>query len=101
MKHARPNKNPKKAAASSPLMVRLDRASKACLVQAAQMRSISVSDYVRTVMVAQARREIKDASEQTISLTREEQIAFWNALSAPARLTKAQKRLGALMRGEE
>jgi len=59
-----------------------------------------VSDYVRTVMVAQARREVEAAGEQIIALSAEEQIAFWNALNRPARLTEAQRHLGAIMRGE-
>jgi uncharacterized protein (DUF1778 family) len=81
-------------------MVRLDKESKTYLSEAAQLRRISVSDYVRTVTVAQARREVLAAREQTISLTAEEQLAFWNALNAAPRLTDAQRRLGAVMRGE-
>lgn len=41
---------------ASPLMVRLDEESKQCLTEAAALRQVSVSDYVRTVTVAQARR---------------------------------------------
>jgi uncharacterized protein (DUF1778 family) len=81
-------------------MVRLDEESKAHLVRAAALRRISVSDYVREVTVAQARREVQAAREQTIALTAEEQLAFWNALSATPKLTEAQRRLGAAMRGE-
>jgi uncharacterized protein (DUF1778 family) len=81
-------------------MVRLDEESKAYLDRAANLRRISVSDYVRTVTVAQARREVEAAGEQIIALTAEEQIAFWNALNQPARLTEAQRQLGAIMRGE-
>lgn len=84
----------------SPLMVRLDRESKAHLAEAAALRRISVSDYVRTVTIAQARREVRAAREQVIALTPEEQLAFWNALNAKPRLTDAQRRLGAVMRGE-
>jgi uncharacterized protein (DUF1778 family) len=80
-------------------MVRLDEESKAFLAQAAELRRISVSDYVRTVTVAQARREVSAAQELTLALTPEEQLAFWNALNAPPKLTAAQRRLGALMRG--
>ena len=36
----------------------------------------------------------------TIALTPDEQLAFWTALSAPTKLTPAQKRLGKLMRGD-
>ena len=87
--------------APSPLMVRLDEQSKAYLSEAAQLRQISVSDYVRTVTVSQARREVEAARSQTISLTPDEQLAFWTALSAPPKLTKRQKKLGAIMRGEQ
>lgn len=86
--------------AASPLMVRLDAQSKDYLARAAALRGMSVSDYVRSVTVAQARREVDAARERTIALTREEQLAFWSALSAPARLTPAQRRLGKVMRGE-
>lgn len=82
------------------LMVRLDEESKSVLVQAAGLRQISVSDYVRQVTVSQARKEVRAAIEQTIALTPEEQLAFWTALSVPAKLTPAQKKLGKLMRGE-
>jgi uncharacterized protein (DUF1778 family) len=85
---------------NSPLMVRLDPESKDVLARAARLRRISVSDYVRQVTVAQARKEVEAAAGQTIALTPDEQLAFWTALSQPARLTAAQKRLGILMRGE-
>lgn len=87
-------------AKASPLMVRLDAESKQALTAAAELRRISVSDYVRMVTVAQARREVASARDQTILLTPDEQLAFWQALQAPAKLTPAQKRLAALMRGE-
>jgi len=82
------------------LMVRLDEESKTLLARAAALRRISVSDYVRTITIGQARKEVLAADEQTIALTADEQLAFWTALSEPAKLTPAQKRLGALMRGE-
>ncbi len=84
---------------ASPLMVRLDAESKQALAAAAELRRISVSDYVRAVTVAQARREVASARDQTILLSPEEQVAFWQALNAPTKLTPAQKRLGAIMRG--
>ena len=85
---------------ASPLMVRLDARSKQALSRAAELRGISVSDYVRTVTVAQARREAEAAEEQVIRLTPEEQLAFWTALQETPRLTPAQRELGKLMRGE-
>jgi len=84
----------------SPLMVRLDEDGKSILARAAQLRGVSVSDYVRSVLVPQARREVNAAGEQVIALTPEEQLAFWTALGEPTKLTAAQKKLGALMRGE-
>ncbi len=91
---------PKTAAkTASPLMVRLDDESKRWLAEAAGLRRVSVSDYVRTVTVPQARREVQAADEQTIAMTPEEQLSFWNALNETPRLTPAQKRLGAIMRG--
>jgi uncharacterized protein (DUF1778 family) len=81
-------------------MVRLDEESKTCLAEAAQLRQISLSDYVRTVMVPLARREVDAAREQVITLTPEEQLRFWNALNGTPKLTPAQRRLGAVMRGE-
>jgi uncharacterized protein (DUF1778 family) len=84
---------------ASPLMVRLDADSKQALTDAAELRRISVSDYVRTVTVAQARREVASARDQTVLLSPDEQLAFWQALQAPPKLTPAQKRLGAIMRG--
>ncbi len=82
-------------------MVRLDDDSKECVVQAARLRGISLSDYVRAVTVPQARREVLAARDQTLAMTPEEQLAFWKALAEPPALTKSQRRLGSLMRGEE
>jgi uncharacterized protein (DUF1778 family) len=84
----------------SPLMVRLDAESKRSLEEAAALRRISVSDYVRTVIVPQAEREVQAARANVVRLTREEQLALWTALNEPPKLTAAQKRLGAFMRGE-
>lgn len=83
---------------TSSLMVRLDRGSKAVLSRAAKLRQVSVSDYVRLVTVAQARKEVAAANGKTITMTPDEQLAFWSALDKPVRLTVAQKKLGKLMR---
>ena len=88
------------ANASSSLMVRLDPDSKTFIARAAELRHVSVSDYVRSIVVAQARREIQAAEQQVIALTPTEQQEFWQALQEPATLTAAQKALGALMQGE-
>ena len=89
-----------KTAASVSLMVRMDEESKSFIAEAADLRRISVSDYVRTVTVTQAQREVEFARNHTISLTPTEQITFWNALNGSSTLTDSQRQLGALMRGE-
>jgi len=96
------SRSPRKVQAvktASPLMVRLDEESKRCLAEAASLRRVSVSDYVRTVTVSQARREVRAAGEQVIAMTPAEQLSFWKALSETPKLTPAQRRLGAMMRG--
>lgn len=85
---------------TSSLMVRMDEQSKALLTAAAELRQVSVSDYVRSVMVQQASREVAAADAKTIAMTPDEQLQFWNALAKPPKLTKAQKELSAIMRGE-
>ena len=81
------------------LMVRVDPSSKQVIARAARIRGVSASDYVRSVVVAQARREVDEARTRTIVLTPEEQLAFWQALEQPASLTPRQRELGRLMRG--
>ncbi len=83
----------------SPLMVRLDDSSKRLLSQAAELRKISVSDYVRMITLAQAKREVAAARDQLIILSPDEQLAFWSALKSLPKLSPAQKKLGAVMRG--
>lgn len=90
----------KENGAASPLMVRLDEESKAFLARAARLRRISVSDYVRSVTVAQARREVEAANRQSIAMSPEELKAFWVALNEVPKLTPAQKQLAAIMRGK-
>jgi len=81
------------------LAVRLSQHNKSCLKKAAKLRHMSVSDYIRTVTMPQAKREIQAAREQVVALTRDEQRAFWKALNQTPVLTTAQRRLGAIMRG--
>jgi uncharacterized protein (DUF1778 family) len=85
---------------TSSLVVRLDQESKRFLTEAAKLHRISVSDYVRTMTVSQARREVLAARENVIVLPPEDQLALWNALNETPKLTPAQKRLGKMMRGE-
>ena len=94
------NKKMDSTKTASPLMVRLDNESKQSLAEAAKLRHLSVSDYVRAVTVPQAKREVRAAREQVVALTPEEQLLFWNALNEAPKLTAAQRRLGAVMRGE-
>ncbi len=51
------------------------------------------------VTVAQARREVSEAEQNSLSLTSEEQLAFWDALNATPKLTNSQGQLGKVMRG--
>ncbi len=82
-------------------MVRLDEDSKAYVTKAAELRKVSTSDYVRMVTIAQARREVGGAQHDITSPTPQEQFAFWNALNATPKLTKAQRDLGKIMRGDQ
>jgi uncharacterized protein (DUF1778 family) len=100
MARSRTNVPARKGRTSSPLTIRFDEESKDYLAKAAQLRRISMSDYVRTVSVAHAKEEVLAARQPTLALTADEQLAFWTALSEPARLTIALRRLGALMRGK-
>jgi uncharacterized protein (DUF1778 family) len=100
MSKSRPSDSLDKRRPPRTLVVRLDEKSKAILVQAAQLRRVSLSDYVREVTVPQAQREVEAAREQTLALSPQEQLEFWTALSEQPELTEAQQRLGSLMRGE-
>jgi uncharacterized protein (DUF1778 family) len=82
-------------------MVRLDDSSKAYLTQAAKLRGISLSDFVRTVTVPQARRKVLAAREQTLTMSPTEQLAFWSARAGPPALTEPQRQLGSLMQGAD
>jgi uncharacterized protein (DUF1778 family) len=100
MATSRSTKKTSSSKTASPLMVRLDIESKQCLGEAAGLRHLSVSDYVRAVTVPQARREIRAAREKIVALTPEEQLSFWTALNEAPKLTATQRRLGSVMRGE-
>lgn len=88
------------ASKTASLMVRVDRSSKAVIARAARIRGVSASDYIRSVVVAQARRDVEEARTRTIALTPDEQLAFWQALEQPVLLTPRQRELGRIMRGE-
>lgn len=86
--------------ATKTLQARLDAESKRIVEQAARLRKVGLSDYIRLVLVPTARREVELAKQQILQLTPEEQERFWLALQAPARPTEAQRKLGQVMRGE-
>jgi uncharacterized protein (DUF1778 family) len=100
MANADNSKRAKSHGAIRPLMLRLDDETIICLSQAAELRGISVSEYVRTVAVAQARKDVRAAQEQMIALAPDEQLALWNALDQAPVLTDPQRQVGAIMRGE-
>ena len=83
------------------LNMRLDKAGKEAIVRAAALRRISISDYIRAVLVKQAEREMSASGQQLVALSPAEQLDLWNALHAPVKLSARQRRLGRLMRGEE
>ncbi len=79
---------------------RLDPKSKQTVAQAAKLRHVGLSDYVRLVLVPAAKREVEQAKNQVLQMTADEQERFWVALQAPAKLTKSQHKLGKIMRGD-
>jgi uncharacterized protein (DUF1778 family) len=89
----------KPASKAANLMIRVDTASKGIVTRAAKLRGVSTSDYVREVVVSQARREVGEARTRTLLLSPEDQLAFWRALKEPVALTKRQVELSRLMRG--
>lgn len=80
------------------LLVRLDSRTKAIVGRAASFRGLSVSDYVRSRIVPLAERDLEEATTGALRLSRDDQIAFWNALQQPRKLTPAQRALGRLVR---
>jgi uncharacterized protein (DUF1778 family) len=83
------------------LMVRLDPGGKKLVQRVASLRGVSTSDYVRSVVLAHARRDLVEAERSVIALSAADQLAFWRALHEPVALTPAQRRLGRIMRGKE
>jgi uncharacterized protein (DUF1778 family) len=77
---------------SENLMVRVDRSSKSVIARAARLRGVSASDYVRSIVVAEARREVEESRTKALLLRPEEQLAFRRALQRPISLTRRQAR---------
>lgn len=65
-------------------------------MQGVDMRSQIIQNSVPLCPV-----RVEEAMNNTIDLTTDEQLTFWNALNEAPRLTKSQKKLGAIMRGKE
>ena len=86
--------------ASTTLQARLDPISKKLIKQAAEQRYIGISDYIRLVLVPMAKKEVESAEHQVLQLSALEQEEFWDALQAPNKPTKAQRRLGKIMQGQ-
>ena len=86
--------------ATTTLQARLDPKSKQAIVEAAKLRHVGLSDYIRLVLVPTAKREVEQAKNQVIQMTADEQELFWKALQSPSKPTKAQHKLGKIMRGE-
>src|SRR5437016_1106654 len=80
------------------LLVRVDRRSKELLRKAAEARGLSVSDYVRSRIVPLARQDVVEADTGVLKLSRDDQIALWQALQNPPPPTDAQRALGKLIR---
>jgi len=83
------------------LQARLDPESKRLIEEAARLRHVGLTDYIRLILVPAARREVLCAQNQALFLSPTEQEQFWEALNSPLDLTPAQEELGAIMRGEK
>jgi len=94
----KPTKTVPGAAKDAHLLVRLDQDDKALVQRAAAVRELSLSDYVRSRMVPLARQDIAESDTGVLSLPREDQIVFWQALQHPPAINPAQRELGDLVR---
>jgi uncharacterized protein (DUF1778 family) len=86
--------------ATTTLQARLDPESKRAVEEAAKLRRVGLSDYIRLVLVPTAKREVAQAKQQVVQMMADEQERFWQALQAPASPTKVQRELGEIMKGE-
>jgi len=98
MMAATPTKKSKKPKHTT-LMVRLDQESKGYLQQAANLKKLSVSDYVRQFVVKQAKQDVAVQHDRVIRLNPEDQLRFWKALNAPPKLNKGLRKLSKIMKG--
>lgn len=86
--------------ATTTLQARLDPQSKRAVEEAAKLRRVGLSDYIRLVLVPTAKREVAQAKQHVVQMTADEQERFWQALQAPAHPTLAQRELSDIMRGK-
>jgi len=82
------------------IQARIQPENKEIIVKAAKLRDIPLSDYIRSVTLEQARKEVASQENLILQLTAEEQLNFWQAIDNEPVLTKKQKELGKLMKGE-
>jgi uncharacterized protein (DUF1778 family) len=87
--------------ATTTLQARLDPQSKRAVEEAAKLRHVGLSDYIRIVLVPTAKKEVAQAKKQVLQMTADEQERFWLALEAPVKPSKAQYELGKIMRGDD
>ncbi len=83
------------------LQARLDPQSKRAVEEAAKLRRVGLSDYIRIVLVPAAKKEVALAKNNVLQMTADEQERFWLALEAPVQPSKAQRELGKIMRGDD
>lgn len=86
------------AAKTANVLIRFDAKRKARVRRAAELRGLTVSDYIRTRIDSIVDRDLEEAETGVLRLSREDQIALWRALQNPPPPTKQQRELGALIR---
>ena len=80
------------------LLVRLETGSKRVVQRAAGLRGLTLSDYVRSRILALAQQDVDEAETGVLKLPRDAQMVFWQALQHPPAPTEAQRALGKLIR---
>ena len=78
----------------------LSEQDRIAIAKAAKFRQLSEAEYVLAAATSQAKHDIASPDIGEIRLTPAEQLAFWRALHRPAKLTRAQKQLGKIIRGQ-
>lgn len=83
------------------VQTRMTEEQKSVIQKAAEHRRMAVSEYIRLMVVEQARREVEANEHNVYDLTADEQLELWELINAPVKLTAKQKKMGRIMRGEE